>query len=190
METAWERWNYLKNRIEAEIESISNSTQAETDAFRARREFLEKFLNEKATDDLTAVLTTVDSRFSVYDDLKATLVKRGIPAGEIRFIHEANTPSQKKEIFDMVNAGVVRVLIGSTPKMGAGTNAQERLVGEIHMDTPWRPSDVEQREGRIIRQGNERFIPTPVGNTRDRSYQGGIYSVHPHACGEHTFLLG
>ncbi len=163
MESYWDRWKYLSHRIEAEIEAISESSKAETDAFRVRRESLENFLNTKATDADTAVLTTADSNFSVYDDLKATLIRRGIPAGEIRFIHEANTPTQKDELFGMVNAGAVRVLIGSTPKMGAGTNVQERVVGEIHMDAPWRPSDVEQREGRIVRQGNMLYDRDPDG---------------------------
>ncbi|HUU53255.1 MAG TPA: SNF2-related protein, partial [Candidatus Bathyarchaeia archaeon] len=163
MATYWDRWKYINHLIESEIESISESYKSETDAFRARRESLENFLNEKADDSETAVFTTVDSRFSVYDDLKSTLIRNGIPAGEIRFIHEANTPIQKDELFDLVNAGAVRVLIGSTPKMGAGTNVQERLVGEIHMDAPWRPSDVEQREGRIIRQGNNLYLRDPKG---------------------------
>ena len=92
--------------------------------------------------------------FDAYNDLKYKLVQRGIPAREIAYIHEANTDEQKQALFDKVNSGTVRVLIGSTEKCGAGTNVQKRLVALHHLDTPYRPSDMEQREGRIIRQGN------------------------------------
>ncbi len=92
--------------------------------------------------------------FDAYNDLKYKLVQRGIPAREIAYIHEANTDEQKQALFDRVNSGAVRVLIGSTEKCGAGTNVQKRLVALHHLDTPYRPSDMEQREGRIIRQGN------------------------------------
>lgn len=100
-------------------------------------------------------LLSAGSAFSVYDDLKAKLTARGIPQGEIKFIHEANTDPQKAKLFEDLNQGRVRVLLGSTAKMGAGTNVQKRLVALHHLDAPWRPSDLEQREGRIIRQGNE-----------------------------------
>ena len=92
--------------------------------------------------------------FDVYNDLKYKLVERGIPPEEIAFIHDANTDEQKQALFDKVNSGTVRVLIGSTEKCGAGTNVQKRLVALHHLDTPYRPSDMQQREGRIIRQGN------------------------------------
>ena len=157
------KWGLLRNLIEGEIEAISEAREGEMDAHMRRREQLETFLNEKASDSDLAFLTTADTGFSVYDDLKATLIKSGIPASEIKFIHEANTDKQKQEIFDLVNAGTYRVLIGSTPKMGAGMNVQERLVALHHMDAPWRPSDVEQREGRIIRQGNALFLRDPDG---------------------------
>jgi hypothetical protein len=94
------------------------------------------------------------SKFSVYEDLKAKLIQKGVPEHEIRFIHEAGTDAQKAKLFEAVNRGQVRILIGSTTKMGAGTNVQRRLVALHHLDCPWRPSDLEQREGRIIRQGN------------------------------------
>ena len=97
---------------------------------------------------------TYGTDFDAYNDLKFKLVQKGIPAQEIAFIHEANTDEQKQAFFDKVNAGAVRVLIGSTEKCGAGTNVQKRLVALHHLDTPYRPSDMEQREGRIIRQGN------------------------------------
>lgn len=92
--------------------------------------------------------------FDVYNDLKYKLVQMGIPKSEIAYIHDANSDLQKQALFDKVNAGTIRVLIGSTEKCGAGTNVQERLVALHHLDTPYRPSDMQQREGRIIRQGN------------------------------------
>lgn len=92
---------------------------------------------------------------NVYDDLRNKLIAKGIPAEEIAYIHSANTETQKKELFGKVRSGQVRVLIGSTQKMGAGTNVQKKLVALHHLDCPWRPSDLQQREGRIIRQGNE-----------------------------------
>ena len=92
---------------------------------------------------------------NVYDDLRNKLIARGIPAEEIAYIHTANTEARKKELFGKVRSGQVRVLIGSTQKMGAGTNVQKKLVALHHLDCPWRPSDLQQREGRIIRQGNE-----------------------------------
>ena len=96
-----------------------------------------------------------DGQFNVYDDLKKRLLDKGIPESEIAYIHNAKTEAAKKELFGKVRSGEVRVLIGSTQKMGAGTNAQRKLIALHHMDCPWRPSDLQQREGRIIRQGNE-----------------------------------
>jgi N12 class adenine-specific DNA methylase len=95
--------------------------------------------------------------WNAYRQIKENLVGLGIPENEIRFIQEANTDEQKKTMFDEVNAGQIRVLIGSTPRLGAGTNVQERLVALHHVDVTWKPSDIEQREGRIIRQGNSLF---------------------------------
>jgi hypothetical protein len=95
-----------------------------------------------------------DGRFNVYDDIRAKLVLRGIPEGEIAFIHDADTEAKKKELFAKVRQGKVRVLFGSTFKMGSGTNVQDRLVAIHDADCPWRPADLEQRAGRIIRQGN------------------------------------
>jgi hypothetical protein len=94
-------------------------------------------------------------RFNVYDDVRDKLIARGIPAKEIAYIHDAETDSQKKTLFDALNAGRVRILLGSTEKMGAGTNVQKRLIALHHLDAPWRPRDIEQREGRILRQGND-----------------------------------
>ena len=93
-------------------------------------------------------------KFSVYDDMKQKLIAKGIPAEEIAYIHDANTDIRKAKLFSDMNAGRVRVLLGSTAKMGAGMNVQQRLVAAHHLDAPWRPSDLEQRNGRIIRQGN------------------------------------
>ena len=96
-----------------------------------------------------------DAEFSVYTDIRRKLIERGVPESEIRFIHEANTEVQKQEFFKKVRRGEVRVLLGSTQKMGAGTNVQNKLIALHDIDCPWRPSDLEQRSGRIIRQGNE-----------------------------------
>ena len=96
-----------------------------------------------------------DGKFNVYDDLKTKLIDRGIPGEEIAFIHDANTDARKQELFNKVRRGQVRVLIGSTQKMGAGTNCQDRLIALHDLDCPWRPSDLIQRSGRIIRQGNK-----------------------------------
>ena len=95
-----------------------------------------------------------DGTFSVYNDIRAKLIERGVPAEEIKFIHEADTDVKKKELFQKTRKGEVRVLLGSTQKMGAGTNVQDKLIALHDVDCPWRPSDLEQRSGRIIRQGN------------------------------------
>jgi CheY-like chemotaxis protein len=94
-------------------------------------------------------------KFNVYDEIRQKLIDKGIPAKEIAYIHDADTDLQKKALFDSVNAGRTRILLGSTEKMGAGTNVQKRLVALHHLDAPWRPRDIEQREGRILRQGND-----------------------------------
>ena len=96
-----------------------------------------------------------DGTFNVYDDVRNKLVARGIPKEEIAFIHEYNTEAKKAELFTKVRAGQVRILMGSTPKLGAGTNVQDRLIALHHLDCPWKPSDLEQQEGRILRQGNQ-----------------------------------
>lgn len=114
-------------------------------------------------------IDALNSAFSVYDDLKQKLVERGIPADEIAFIHDAKTDLQKTDLFAKVRSGRVRVLFGSTAKMGAGMNVQDRLVALHHLDAPWRPSDLEQREGRIIRQGNKLYDRDPEG------FEVGIY---------------
>lgn len=96
-----------------------------------------------------------DGTFNVYDDLKQKLMDMGVPEEEIAYIHHANTDTRKAELFSKVRSGQVRFLFGSTTKMGAGTNVQDRLIALHHLDVPWKPSDIEQQEGRILRQGNQ-----------------------------------
>jgi hypothetical protein len=111
--------------------------------------------NDRSTQLVFSDLSTPDpERFNVYAEIRSKLVSAGIPPREIAFIHDAETDTAKKVLFDGVNAGRVRILLGSTEKMGAGTNVQRRLVALHHLDAPWRPRDIEQREGRILRQGN------------------------------------
>ena len=95
-----------------------------------------------------------DGTFNVYEDIRSKLIEKGVPPEEIAFIHDANTETRKAELFAKVRSGQVRFLLGSTAKMGAGTNVQDRLIALHHLDVPWRPSDIEQQEGRILRQGN------------------------------------
>ena len=95
-----------------------------------------------------------DGTFNVYEDIRGKLIEKGVPPEEIAFIHDANTEKRKAELFAKVRSGQVRFLLGSTAKMGAGTNVQDRLIALHHLDVPWRPSDIEQQEGRILRQGN------------------------------------
>lgn len=116
-------------------------------------------LDKLSPDELDAL----NAKFDVYNDLRDKLIARGIPAEEIAFIHSANTDAQKDELFGRVKSGRTRFLFGSTAKMGAGMNVQERLVALHHLDAPWRPSDLEQREGRIIRQENALYNRDPDG---------------------------
>lgn len=110
--------------------------------------------NENAETNNPLLEQEADERFCIYDDIKEKLIKKGIPKDEIAFIHDYDKESEKKELFEKVRSGKIRVLLGSTPKLGAGTNVQDRLVALHHLDCPWRPSDLEQREGRILRRGN------------------------------------
>ena len=111
---------------------------------------------DKSTQLIFCDLSTpkADGTFNVYDDVREKLVAKGVPREEIAFIHEANTETKKAELFAKVRSGQVRILLGSTPKLGAGTNIQDRLIALHHLDCPWKPSDLEQQEGRILRQGN------------------------------------
>ena len=116
----------------------------------------EQTKEQKSTQLIFCDLSTPkgDGTFNVYDDVKNKLIEKGVPPGEIAFIHDANTETRKAELFAKVRSGQVRFLLGSTQKMGAGTNVQDRLIALHHLDVPWRPSDIEQQEGRILRQGN------------------------------------
>ena len=110
--------------------------------------------DKKLTQLIFCDLSTPGKGFNIYDDIKTKLISRGVPAEEIAFIHDANTDEKKKALFSRVRSGNVRVLLGSTAKMGAGTNVQDRLIALHDLDAPWRPGDLEQRKGRIARQGN------------------------------------
>ena len=119
-------------------------------------EIWEQTKEQKSTQLIFCDLSTPkgDGTFNVYEDIRNKLIEKGVPPEEIAFIHEANTELRKAELFGKVRSGQVRFLLGSTQKMGAGTNLQDRLIALHHLDVPWRPSDIEQQEGRILRQGN------------------------------------
>ncbi|EHN0312642.1 SNF2-related protein [Campylobacter coli] len=136
------------------IEEISNNKDFENinEALEGEDEEINKSLDE---------ILAEKSKFDVYSDILKKLVNMGIPQNEIRFIHDAKTDLQKGQLFADMNSGKARILIGSTQKMGAGTNVQKRIVALHHLDCPWRPSDLEQRSGRAIRQGNELFMRDP-----------------------------
>jgi len=136
----------------AEIEGDTKLRRAIEQIYRTWDETRDKRSTQLVFCDLS---TPNPDRFNVYDEIRDKLIERGVPAKEIAYIHDADTDLQKKALFDSVNAGRIRILLGSTEKMGAGTNVQKRLVALHHLDAPWRPRDIEQREGRILRQGNE-----------------------------------
>ena len=120
-------------------------------------EIWQRTADQRSTQMIFCDLSTPkgDGSFSVYDDIRAKLLELGIPEHEIAYIHNAKSEAQKKDLFGKVRSGQVRILLGSTQRMGAGTNCQQKLIALHHLDCPWRPSDLQQREGRIIRQGNE-----------------------------------
>lgn len=165
---------YMRNQV-----ADKAFTQEQLDDYIARWEEQQAQAEDNGSDDDTAepakeismdeMLADGGGSFSVYDDIKAKLVAKGMPADQIAFIHDYNTDDKKSALFAAVNGGEVRVLLGSTQKMGAGTNVQAKLVALHHMDAPWRPADLEQREGRIIRQGNEFYEADPDG------FEVGIY---------------
>jgi|GEM_PF-260992 len=144
-----------KGAVAKEKARIEDLVRKAEDGDEAAQEALDKM----SPDEIDAI----NADFDVYNDLKAKLIARGVPEAEIAFIHDANTDLQKEALFGKVRSGQVRFLFGSTAKMGAGTNVQDRLVGLHHLDAPWRPSDMEQREGRIIRQGNMLYARDPDG---------------------------
>ncbi|MCD8231131.1 MAG: DEAD/DEAH box helicase family protein [Clostridiales bacterium] len=122
-------------------------------AFRIWQDTMDKKSSQLIFCDLST--PKGDGTFNVYDDVREKLVARGIPKEEVAFIHEANTETRKAELFAKVRSGQVRILLGSTPKLGTGTNIQDRLIALHHLDCPWKPSDLEQQEGRILRRGNQ-----------------------------------
>lgn len=157
-----------KTRKEAEREELDP-----TAAFKQRSEEEESSAEAVARleREVQGLEDELESGFSVYDDIKQKLIAQGIPAEEIAFIHDYNTKEKKQALFDSMNEGRVRVLLGSTSRMGAGTNANKRMVSLHHLDAPWRPSDMEQRNGRIIRQGN--LLMKEVPDFKVRVYQYG-----------------
>ena len=136
-------------------------SQDAIDAYNNEQQIDPEETNSHGREDIAGM--SGSSKFSVYDDIKTKLVKAGIPAREIAFIHDYHTPSAKQKLFGQVNSGDIRILLGSTPKMGAGTNVQKRIVALHHIDAPWRPSDLEQRNGRMVRRGNELYERDPKG---------------------------
>lgn len=166
--TTYKKWNAKKGTqlVFCDLSTPKGAVAAE----KARIEQLVRLADdgdESAQAELDKLspdeLSALDSEFSVYDDLKAKLIAKGIKESEIAFIHDAKTELQKQELFEKVKRGDIRVLMGSTAKMGAGMNVQNKLVALHHLDAPWRPSDLEQREGRIIRQGNDFYKADPNG---------------------------
>ncbi|UZA02094.1 PLxRFG domain-containing protein [Moraxella bovis] len=139
---------------EALLQRRENAIQAENDGELLK---VNDLLDKYDENEMAELVSAKNGGFSAYDEIKKGLIAKGISADEIAFIQEAETDDEKRELFDQVNAGRVRIIIGSSQRMGAGTNIQKRLVALHHMDAPWKPSDIEQREGRIIRQGNELY---------------------------------
>jgi len=137
-----EAGNGYETKVQMAIENI----------YRAWQEGADKRLTQAVFCDMS---TPNPDKFNVYDEIKAKLMERGVPEKEIAYIHDADTDAKKKTLFDSVNAGRVRILLGTTEKMGAGTNVQKKLKALHHLDAPWRPRDIEQRDGRILRQGND-----------------------------------
>jgi N12 class adenine-specific DNA methylase len=136
----------------AETHGDTKVSRAVENIYRTWEQGGDKRLTQLVFCDLS---TPNPDRFNVYDEIRDRLIAKGVPPKEIAYIHDADTDAQKKTLFDSVNAGRIRILLGSTEKMGAGTNVQKRLVALHHLDAPWRPRDIEQREGRILRQGND-----------------------------------
>ncbi len=133
-------------------EEVSKVNACVENAFQIWKDTIDKKSTQLIFCDLS--IPKGDGTFNVYEDIKDKLVKRGVPEQEITFIHTAHTEVKKAELFAKVRSGQVRFLLGSTAKMGAGTNVQDKLIALHHLDVPWRPSDIEQQEGRILRQGN------------------------------------
>jgi N12 class adenine-specific DNA methylase len=165
------------------IEKRDEAEEADDEAgYRRAIDELDKF----DPNEIAELRRAQQGGWNAYDQLRQNLIARGIPDGEIRYVQEANSDAEKKAIFDDVNDGLVRILIGSTPKMGAGTNVQKRLVALHHVDVTWKPSDIEQREGRIIRQGNsllekyghDRFEVEVLAYVTERSVDAKMWSLN------------
>ena len=137
----------------------------------------QKGADQKLTQLIFCDLSTPGKGFNIYDDIKKKLTDRGIPESEIAFIHDANTDEKKKALFSRVRSGNVRVLLGSTAKMGAGTNVQDRLVALHDLDAPWRPGDLEQRKGRIARQGNMNETVHVYRYVTERTFDSYIWQI-------------
>ena len=131
----------------------SKSERCAQEAYRIWEETKDNLSTQLIFSDIST--PNKDGRFSIYDDIKQKLISRGVPESEIAFIHDYDTEKKKEDLFSQVRKGRIRFLFGSTQKMGAGTNVQDKLIALHHLDVPWRPSDIEQQEGRILRQGNE-----------------------------------
>ena len=157
-ESVYNIWNETKEKASTQLIFCDLSTPKE---FKTKEELLSE----------EYVFT------DVYNDMKRKLILKGIPENEIKFIHEADTEVKRKELFAKVKTGEVRVLIGSTQKMGAGTNVQDKLIALHHLDTPWKPSDLEQQEGRIIRQGNENPIVRIFTYLTEKTFDSYLYQI-------------
>ena len=142
-------------------------------------EIYDKTKQNKSTQLVFCDLSTPkgDGKFNVYDDIKQKLISKGVNEDEIAFIHDATNENKKKELFAKVRSGDVRVLIGSTSKMGAGTNVQQKLVAIHHLDCPWRPADLTQRNGRGIRQGNENSKIEIFTYVTERTFDAYLYQL-------------
>ena len=142
-------------------------------------EIWEKTSEQRSTQLIFCDLSTPhnDGRFNVYNDIRKKLISKGVPENEIAFIHDADSEAKKKELFSKVRTGKVRVLIGSTAKMGAGTNVQQKLIAIHHTDCPWRPADLQQREGRIIRQGNENSEVNIYSYVTEETFDAYLYQL-------------
>ena len=142
-------------------------------------EIWQRTATERSTQMVFCDLSTPkdNGEFSVYNDIRDKLLALGIPEEEIAFIHNAKSESQKKDLFGKVRSGQIRVLLGSTQKMGAGTNVQRRLIALHHLDCPWRPSDLQQREGRIIRQGNENLEVDIYSYVTEGTFDAYLYQL-------------
>ncbi len=145
--------NASSRSVSSQLQAVENNAQSENNGQTSDRG--DGNIITEPPEPSAEPLTENMDRFSVYDDIRSKLIARGVPSEEIAFIHDANTEAKKKDLFAKVRSGQVRVLMGSTQKMGAGTNCQDRLIALHDLDAPWRPGDLEQRAGRIVRQGNK-----------------------------------